>query len=51
MTPLLIGCSVPQRVQRPLTGAASPNGCSAPQRVQRPIIRNDCDGTDVDEEW
>ena len=32
MTPLLIGCNVPQR-------------------VQRPIIRNDCDGADVDEEW
>ena len=35
ITPLLFGCSAPQRVQRPTTGAAPHNGCSATQRMQR----------------
>ena len=35
ITPLLIGCSATERVQRDGTGAARRNGCSATDRVQR----------------
>ena len=33
ITPLLFGCSAPQRVQRYVTGAAPHNGCSPPQQA------------------
>ena len=51
ITPLLFGCSAPQRVQRPTTGAAPHNGCSATQRVQRHATdaapRNGCLPSDL----
>ena len=44
ITPLLFGCSAPQRVQRHATGAAPHNGCSATQRMpsERLVPRATC---------